>query len=387
MKDYPWSFVFPGEPAVFCYYSSYAQNREGLGKFTPEDVDPHLCTHVIFAFADIIKGKYLKASSWNDLPNGKDEGLYARTIALKRENPRLKVLLAVGGWRIGSDPFIPVVETPDSREAFIRNVIRYLRKHKFDGLDMDWEFPGTRGSAADDKYKFTSLMKELREGFEREARQTNRDRLLLTMAAAGGSYFIGLAYEPDKIIDYVDYLLLMAYNYHGSWNEYTGHHSGLYPRSDESGGEREWNQAWTIDYWLNDARAPREKIIVGIATYGMSFTLADPSEHGLKAAAVGGGKGGPYTKEKGILAYYEICEKLEAGWNTVWLEEQRVPYAYLGDQWVGYDNTDSAAYKARNIKEKGLGGAFIWSVEMDDFSGHCGAGKYPLLSTIVDILS
>lgn len=34
----------------------------------------------------------------------------------------------------------------------------------------------------------------------------------------------------------------MAYNYHGSWNEYTGHHSGLYPRSDESGGEREWNQ-------------------------------------------------------------------------------------------------------------------------------------------------
>jgi chitinase len=85
--------------------------------------------------------------------------LYARTLALKEQNPRLKVLLAVGGWRIGSEPFIPVVASPESREAFVRNVVRYLRKHNFDGLDMDWEFPGTRGSSPDDKYKFTALLK------------------------------------------------------------------------------------------------------------------------------------------------------------------------------------------------------------------------------------
>ena len=45
------------------------------------------------------------------------------------------------------------------------------------------------------------------------------------------------------------------------------------------------------------------------------------------------------------MAHCQICENLESGWNSVWLEEQRVPYAYLGDQWVGYDNTDSVAYK------------------------------------------
>jgi len=41
---------------------------------------------------------------------------------------------------------------------------------------------------------------------------------------------------------YVDYVLLMSYNYHGNWNKYTGHHSAMFPRSDEVAGEREWNQ-------------------------------------------------------------------------------------------------------------------------------------------------
>jgi chitinase len=59
---------------VFCYYSTYAQNRPDAGQFLPEDIDPNLCTHIVMAFADIIQGTQLKASGWNDLPNGKDNG-------------------------------------------------------------------------------------------------------------------------------------------------------------------------------------------------------------------------------------------------------------------------------------------------------------------------
>jgi len=60
---------------LFCYYSSYAQNRPDAGKFLPENINPDLCTHVIFAFADIIDGTKLKASGWNDLEDGKDAGM------------------------------------------------------------------------------------------------------------------------------------------------------------------------------------------------------------------------------------------------------------------------------------------------------------------------
>ena len=86
-------------------------------------------------------------------------GLYARTQDLKKKNPSLKFLLAIGGWRVGSEPFTAMVGSEENRKSFIRNAIKYLRKHNFDGLDMDWEFPGTRGSSAEDKVLYTGLIR------------------------------------------------------------------------------------------------------------------------------------------------------------------------------------------------------------------------------------
>ena len=54
-------------------------------------------------------------------------GLYARTLKLKEKNPKLKVLLAVGGWKIGSKPFIPLMESENYGE-WADNVIQFLRK-------------------------------------------------------------------------------------------------------------------------------------------------------------------------------------------------------------------------------------------------------------------
>ncbi|GAB1597576.1 chitinase-like protein 3 [Argonauta hians] len=375
-----------GSKKVFCYYSSFAQTRQGIGKFLPENIDPFLCTHVIYAFVDISDdGRSLRPFNWNDITPG--TGLYARTLALKKKNPKLKILLAVGGWIIGSEPFIPMVASEYNRRIWINNVIKYLRKYNFDGFDMDWEFPATRGSPPEDKYRFTSLMEGLYTAFKTEAEKTGQEKLLLTLATASGSHYISKSYEPHKIINYIDYMLLMTYNYHGQWEKVTGHHSGLWRHHKDSAGEKsELNTNWSIKYWL-DVGIPKSKLIAGIATYGMSFTLANPSIHGLYAPAKGGGRMGRYSSEKGILSYYEVCENIrEQGWKSTWIDDQEVPYAYGGDQWVGYENTASVKIKARNIITNNLAGAFVWSLEMDDFSGSCNEGKSPLMHTIRDVL-
>ena len=61
---------------------------------------------------------------------------------------------------------------------------------------------------------------------------------------------------------------------------------------------------------MTKAGAPKEKVIVGISTYGTTFTLANSARHGLKAASTGPGKAGKYTQEPGTLAYYEVCQPI-----------------------------------------------------------------------------
>ena len=75
--------------------------------------------------------------------------------------------------------------------------------------------------------------------------------------------------------------------------------------------------------------------------YGRSFTLDDPSseDNGVGAPAQIPGHEGPYTRQAGSLGYNEICEaQLTEKWLVRREEEQKVPYAVKGSQWVGYDD-------------------------------------------------
>ncbi|KAB7501503.1 putative chitinase 1 [Armadillidium nasatum] len=62
------------------------------------------------------------------------------------------------------------------------------------------------------------------------------------------------------------------------------------------------------------------------------------------------------------------------------------PYAYSGNQWVSYDDVAMVQTKAEYVLSKGLGGAMIWSLDLDDFTNRCGTEAYPLLKTVNRVL-
>ena len=51
-----------------------------------------------------------------------------------------------------------MVSKPESRADFIKSSISYLRAHNFDGLNLDWQYPGQNGSPSTDRMKFTDLV-------------------------------------------------------------------------------------------------------------------------------------------------------------------------------------------------------------------------------------
>jgi GH18 family chitinase len=74
-----------------------AVKRPGGGSMTPEDIDPCLCTHVIYAFSEMDNNQ-LTPMEKHDLKDGSQPGFFERFNAWKSVNKNLKTLLAVGGW-------------------------------------------------------------------------------------------------------------------------------------------------------------------------------------------------------------------------------------------------------------------------------------------------
>jgi chitinase len=324
-------------------------------------------THINYAFALVSKDGEIV------LNNASSPEHLAQLQALKAKNPKLKIILSVGGW--GADNFSDAALTDDSREKFARSAIDLVRRYALDGIDLDWEYPGQPGPGIKyrptDKENFTLLLKTVRHHLDLLSDERARkevDRYTLTIASAAGEYFRHT--EMDKLHAYLDWINIMTYDFYTSGAKTTGHHTGLYRSldADDSGGYAESSVKQHLD-----AGIPRKKLVVGAAFYGRSFAGVKPENNGLYQ---------PYERYAGEYSYDALARDFlnKQGFKRMWDNSAKAPYLWNPDSatFITYEDGESLKAKAGFVKSQGLGGIMYWQ------HGHDPAEV--LLSTIFEQL-
>ncbi|XP_026316249.1 probable chitinase 2 [Hyposmocoma kahamanoa] len=360
---------------VVCYVASWAVYRPAPGGFSLEDLEPSLCTHLVYSFAGLDEATMgIKSlDPWQDLEKDYAKAGYRRIVALKERYPHLKVTIAIGGWNEGSIKYSRMAETRENREKFIKSVLVFLDTYKFDGLDLDWEYPAIRDGRPIDKVNYVSLVKELKEAFEPHG-------YMLTAALGVGKATMEAAYDFARLSRYLDLMHMMCYDYHGTWDQVVGANAPLRGQSDSDPLSVEF----TIKYMLAQGVSPY-KLVLGLPMYGRNFILKDPNtkiiEFGRTPAEKVGFKG-PLSGEAGFMGYNEICMELantSSKWTQQWHEQSATPYLRDVERVVTYDNGRSIALKVKMAIDYGLGGLMVWSIDTDDFKGLCGPEKNAFL--------
>lgn len=404
------------QPIVSAYYENWSQYRPPSGgrtAFFPKNIDPTILTDLYFAFAIFgyqdksinpqnphLTGDYtVQPVEWND-----QTLLYPQIMSLKEINPNLRVLLSIGGWGFNDpqDPigmntyklFSQMASQQQSRAQFIQSAVKYAKQYTFDGIDLDWEYPGdlTRGGSEADFANFILLLSELKTACE----ACNPPLLLSIASPAIIPSGVPSQYQtnPDLYFQWiadcaenVDRLNVMAYDYHGGFDipMITGVNA---PLMQDTSTLSTYCVKTTLANYLENG-VPPSKIVLGMPGYGHSYGgVSDLSPNncspGLRFTSLG--NAGPSTATPGMLAYYEIADMITLEELTFGIDpktQTALAYNSQTQQWVSFDTPETIASKAEYAKSLNLAGVMFWAIDDDEYAW---GSKYPNIRSAYNVL-
>jgi chitinase len=309
-------------------------------------------------------------------------GQFNQLRKLKKKYPQLKIVLSIGGWT-GSKYFSDMVKSKKSREHFINFCIKRfingdLPKENnaggekvaagiFDGFDIDWEFPVNGGEDKNhhDPNDNNNLTK-FYELFRTRLSEINKDYLLTAAVPAmdkSARYYN--IYEDQQ---YLDWYNIMTYDYHGGWDEVTGHNSNLLSSNVDTTFDRERDSFDKSIHLYNCIYGvSRSKIVPGVAFYGRGWKVADSTNNGLGV----NGKETEGNVDRGFIYYSDLIKLQNKNYKTYWDKYAMAPYIYNPDKkifWT-FDNTESISLKVHYVDSYDLRGLMFWEISGDDSLG------------------
>ncbi|WP_460915731.1 glycosyl hydrolase family 18 protein [Plantactinospora veratri] len=312
---------------VIGYFNGSRTGADGKPYYLVKNMPWSRLTHVNYAFAWIEGNRISVGADGPDNPatgmtwtvpgTEMDQSLPYRghfnlLTKYKRLHPRVKTLISVGGWA-ESRGFYSMTTNADGStnqagiNTFADSVVEFLARYGFDGVDIDFEYPTVLDDTGNPNdwdvarsrrkglpTSYTALMKTLREKLDRASAGNGRYYLLTSASSASGYLVRGM--ENHRALRYQDFTNLMAYDYHGSWNEVVGPNAALYddgkdPELSELYNTPEYqkigffNTDWAFHYLRGAVQAGR--INIGIPYYTRGWRNVTGGSNGLWGSSVG----------------------------------------------------------------------------------------------------
>ena len=292
----------------------------------PKNVDPRFLDAVIYAFVEINPDGTLLVPTPNYLNY---------LLSLKNSKPSLKIIAAIGGW--GAEGFSDAASTPRSRYDFARNVNELINDYGLDGIDLDWEYPGSSAagikSSPQDRENFTLLITAIRDVIGDDA--------WLSVAGTGDSGYTTRSAEIDKIAPLITHFNLMSYDFTAGETGERGrrHQANLYDSNLSLPG---YSVDAMVQNLINNGM-PSEKILLGVPFYGRLGATTTASYDELRRN---------YINKNGYDYRFDDTAK--------------VPYLVRDGQFaMSFDNDLSIYIKGQYVLNNCLGGIFSWTSTFD----------------------
>ena len=266
---------------------------------------------------------------------------------LKLRQQGIRVLLCIGE---NSKNFSDMTFDTTKMNNFVSQVVATVEKYHFDGVDIDWEFPGvnTGRDVSIDRPNYTKLIKALRSELDK-VQEKGGTKYLLTAAIPGTSWG-SERYEMNILDNYLDYVNMMSYDLN---NETIAcHHSSLHTSTTAKA------YGFSIEYGVNrfvSLGFNKNQIVVGMAFYGKYYT-----------GATALGKSAKFGKN---IHYTVIAKNYLGGgdYQQLWDDVAKAPYILntKTGEYISYDNVRSITEKCKYSKISGIKGVMFWDYSED----------------------
>lgn len=331
-------------PIVLAYFTEYTE-------VLPE---VKLLTHINYAHG---RFKNPKTGDGGIVITESSKAPISKVVALKSVNPKLKVMLMIGGWGGHADGFSEMAKSDAKRTAFCKSVKELIDKHKLDGVDIDWEYPtvsadNETGCDPMDTQNFNLVLRELRETL-------GTSKIISFASSSSGKYV-----DWKTAIKYIDYVNVMTYDMGAAPN---GHNSPLHKSSRFT--HRSWDEA--VDAHVK-AGVPKNRQVMGVPFYGKAEKSPAEGtkifEYSVKYNEI------PDILEKGQYKGKPLARPVTRQWDATAMVPFLVDAA--GKNVLSYDDPESVAAKGAYVVTNGHLGAMFWEYRGD-------TGDHALLGSLV----